>query len=72
MKKRMPMAAYILIAMLLGILDGRADLECGSTTSNLERKKLVDFSPVIFVAGTKLLVKRARQCDRSAICPDAR
>jgi len=40
------------------VVDGRADLECGSTTSNLERKKLVDFSPVIFVAGTKLLVKK--------------
>jgi glutamate/aspartate transport system substrate-binding protein len=37
---------------------GQVDLECGSTTSNLERKKVVDFSPVIFVAGTKLLVKK--------------
>jgi glutamate/aspartate transport system substrate-binding protein len=40
------------------IVSGQADLECGSTTSNLERQKLVAFSPVIFVAGTKLLVKR--------------
>ena len=40
------------------IVSGRADLECGSTTSNLERQKLVAFSPIIFVAGTKLLVKR--------------
>ena len=40
------------------IVSGRADLECGSTTSNLERQKVVAFSPVIFVAGTKLLVKR--------------
>jgi len=40
------------------IVSGRADLECGSTTSNLERQKQVAFSPVIFVAGTKLLVKR--------------
>ena len=40
------------------VVDGRADLECGSTTSNVERKKLVDFSPVIFIAGTKLLVKK--------------
>jgi ABC-type amino acid transport substrate-binding protein len=37
---------------------GQVDLECGSTTSNLERKKVVDFSPVMFVAGTKLLVKK--------------
>jgi glutamate/aspartate transport system substrate-binding protein len=40
------------------IVSGRADLECGSTTSNLERQKQVAFSPIIFVAGTKLLVKR--------------
>jgi glutamate/aspartate transport system substrate-binding protein len=36
---------------------GQVDLECGSTTSNLERQKRVAFSPTIFVAGTKLLVK---------------
>jgi glutamate/aspartate transport system substrate-binding protein len=40
------------------IVSGRADLECGSTTSNVERQKQVAFSPIIFVAGTKLLVKR--------------
>jgi glutamate/aspartate transport system substrate-binding protein len=40
------------------VTSGKADLECGSTTNNLERQKQVDFSPVIFVAGTKLLVKR--------------
>jgi ABC-type amino acid transport substrate-binding protein len=39
------------------ITSGKADVECGSTTNNLERQKLVAFSPVIFVAGTKLLVK---------------
>ncbi|HEX3954958.1 MAG TPA: amino acid ABC transporter substrate-binding protein [Stellaceae bacterium] len=37
---------------------GEIDLECGSTTSNFERKKDVSFSPVFFVAGTKLLVRR--------------
>jgi glutamate/aspartate transport system substrate-binding protein len=35
---------------------GEVDLECGSTTANFERKKEVAFSPVFFVAGTKLLV----------------
>jgi glutamate/aspartate transport system substrate-binding protein len=40
------------------IASGRADLECGSTTSNLERQKTVAFSPTIFVSGTKLMVKR--------------
>jgi ABC-type amino acid transport substrate-binding protein len=40
------------------IVSRRADLECGSTTNNLERQKQVAFSPIIFVAGTKLLVRR--------------
>ena len=34
------------------IASGRADLECGSTTNNLERQKRVAFSPTIFVSGT--------------------
>jgi ABC-type amino acid transport substrate-binding protein len=38
------------------IASGQADLECGSTTSNLERQKRVGFSPTIFVSGTKLMV----------------
>jgi glutamate/aspartate transport system substrate-binding protein len=41
------------------VTSGKIDLECGSTTSNIERQKSVAFSPVIFVAGTKLLVKRS-------------
>jgi glutamate/aspartate transport system substrate-binding protein len=40
------------------LLAGDIDLECGSTTSSFERKKLVAFSPVFFVSGTKLMVKR--------------
>src|SRR6185295_11502919 len=40
------------------IASGQSDLECGSTTSNLERRKLVAFSPTIFVSGTKLLVRK--------------
>jgi glutamate/aspartate transport system substrate-binding protein len=40
------------------VTSGQIDLECGSTTGNIERQKSVAFSPVIFVAGTKLLVKR--------------
>jgi glutamate/aspartate transport system substrate-binding protein len=40
------------------IVSGRADLECGSTTSNLERRKQVAFSPTIFVSGTKLMVPK--------------
>jgi len=41
---------------LQAIVDGAIDLECGSTTNNLERRKVVDFSPLIFVSGTKLMV----------------
>jgi len=40
------------------IASGKADLECGSPTNNLERQQQVAFSPIIFVAGTRLLVKR--------------
>jgi ABC-type amino acid transport substrate-binding protein len=38
---------------------GEIDLECGSTTSNLQRQKEVAFSPTFFVAGTKLMVPKA-------------
>jgi len=40
------------------VVSGQVDLECGSTTSNLERQKLVAFSPIFFVSGTKLLVRK--------------
>jgi ABC-type amino acid transport substrate-binding protein len=40
------------------LTSGEIDLECGSTTSNLERRKQVAFSPLIFVTGTKLLVRK--------------
>jgi glutamate/aspartate transport system substrate-binding protein len=41
------------------VVSGKVDLECGSTTNTVERQKEVAFSPLIFVAGTKLMVKRA-------------
>jgi glutamate/aspartate transport system substrate-binding protein len=41
------------------VLDKKIDLECGSTTANAERSKQVAFSPLIFVAGTKLMVPKA-------------
>lgn len=37
---------------------GEIDLECGSTTNNVERRKTMAFSPTMFVTGTKLLVRR--------------
>jgi glutamate/aspartate transport system substrate-binding protein len=41
------------------IVQNKIDLECGSTTANAERSKQVAFSPLIFVAGTKLMVPKA-------------
>jgi glutamate/aspartate transport system substrate-binding protein len=41
------------------VVDGTVDLDCGTTTNNAERRKLVAFSPITFVSGTKLLVKRS-------------
>ena len=38
---------------------GEIDLECGSTTANFARQKEVAFSPIFFIAGTKLLVPRS-------------
>lgn len=40
------------------VASGQVDLECGSTTNNLERQKQVAFSPTMFVSGTKLLVRK--------------
>jgi len=40
------------------VADGAVDLECGTTTQNTERRKVVSFSPITFVSGTKLLAKR--------------
>ena len=41
------------------VVQGKVDLECGSTTANAERAKQVAFSPLMFVAGTKLMVPKA-------------
>jgi glutamate/aspartate transport system substrate-binding protein len=40
------------------VVSGDVDIECGSTTRNKERQQQVAFSPVFFVAGTKLMVSR--------------
>ncbi|EEG09647.1 glutamate/aspartate ABC transporter substrate-binding protein [Pseudogulbenkiania ferrooxidans] len=40
------------------IQNGTVDLECGSTTNNVERQRQVDFSVGIFVTGTRLLTKK--------------
>jgi glutamate/aspartate transport system substrate-binding protein len=40
------------------LLAGKVDFECGSTTNNIERQKQVAFSPIMYVTGTKLMVRR--------------
>src|SRR4051794_877826 len=44
---------------IAAVLQNKIDLECGSTTANAERRKQVAFSPLMFVAGTKLMVPKA-------------
>lgn len=39
--------------------NGTIDLECGSTTNNLERQKQVSFAPTTFVTANRLLSKKA-------------
>ena len=41
------------------VVQNKVDLECGSTTANAERAKQVAFSPLMFVAGTKLMVAKS-------------
>jgi glutamate/aspartate transport system substrate-binding protein len=41
------------------VVSGEIDLECGSTTGNVQRRKEVAFSPIFFVAGTKLMVPKS-------------
>jgi glutamate/aspartate transport system substrate-binding protein len=40
------------------VQNGTIDLECGSTTNNLERQKQVGFSNSLFIVGTRLLTKK--------------
>ncbi len=40
------------------IQNGSIDIECGSTTNNLERQKQVAFSTSIFIIGTRLMSKK--------------
>ena len=40
------------------VQNGTVDLECGSTTNNLERQQQVAFSSTLFVVGTRLLARK--------------
>jgi glutamate/aspartate transport system substrate-binding protein len=39
--------------------NGTIDLECGSTTNNLERQQQVAFAPTMFVIGSRLLTRKS-------------
>jgi glutamate/aspartate transport system substrate-binding protein len=41
------------------VQNGTVDLECGSTTNNIERQHQVDFSVGIFEVGTRLLARKS-------------
>jgi glutamate/aspartate transport system substrate-binding protein len=41
------------------IIDGKADLECGSTTNNRQRREQVAFTIPHYIAGSRMLVKTA-------------
>ena len=43
---------------------GKADMECGSTTNNAERRRIVSFTIPHFITGARLLVKAASPIDR--------
>ncbi|MDR0775601.1 MAG: glutamate/aspartate ABC transporter substrate-binding protein [Azonexus sp.] len=51
----MPVTPANRIALLQ---NGTIDIECGSTTNNVERQKQVAFSNTIFVIGTRLMTKK--------------
>ena len=42
---------------IAAVHDGKADLECGSTTNNAERRKQVAFTVPHFIAGARMLVR---------------
>jgi glutamate/aspartate transport system substrate-binding protein len=44
--------------------NGTVDLECGSTTNNLERQKQVAFAPTTFVTANRLLAKKSANINR--------
>jgi glutamate/aspartate transport system substrate-binding protein len=41
------------------VLNGTIDMECGTTTNNLEREKVVSFSITYFVAANRFMTKKA-------------
>ncbi len=46
------------------IAEGKADMECGSTTNNKERREKVAFTVPHFITGARLLVKTSSKVER--------
>jgi len=46
------------------VADGKADLECGSTTNNAERREKVAFTIAHFITGARMLVRANSKIDR--------
>ncbi|MDA0997180.1 MAG: amino acid ABC transporter substrate-binding protein [Proteobacteria bacterium] len=53
--KYVPVTSQTRIPLLA---NGTIDIECGSTTNNLTRAKQIDYLPVTFITGTKILLKK--------------
>ncbi|KAF7962216.1 ABC transporter [Cupriavidus sp. UYMU48A] len=53
--KEIPITSQNRITLLQ---NGTIDIECGSTTNNLERQKQVAFTDSIFIIGTRIMVKK--------------
>src|ERR1017187_34547 len=51
---------------IAAVVQNKIDLECGSTTANAECGKQVAFSPLMFVAGTKLMVPKTSAISAAA------
>ena len=54
------------------IMNGSADMECGSTTVSLSRMKIVDFSSLIFAESTGVMIKSGTGLYRSTTWPARR
>jgi len=50
-----PVTSQTRIALMA---NGTIDIECGSTTNNLTRQKQVDYLPITFITGAKLVSKK--------------
>ncbi|CAG2148870.1 Glutamate/aspartate import solute-binding protein [Cupriavidus yeoncheonensis] len=53
--KEIPITSQNRITLLQ---NGTIDIECGSTTNNLERQKQASFTTSIFIIGTRIMVKK--------------